>query len=272
MSDLPFSIQKVLEKGTATPCVARTMLQAGNLLNAFTSDERLKEDVLQISYEVMEHQLACLEVVEIIEPQIAAGIGQLNTSGEAQTKGAAISLPSVPNIKKLVEQFLHSAKLSLRDTGHLFDAFYDETFEHRFDKAKRWAEREFGAESDLVRVLAGNAQWIERVIRWRNAVEHPRNRRGPLHVVDFHLVGVDQDRRALVSAPALYQADENPLPVREYLSITQDNLLTFFEETLSALLLLLPNPLGLTIREIPIHERRSENPIRLVPDLGGSRS
>lgn len=272
MNDLPFSIQKALEKGTATPCVARTMPQAGALLNAFTSDERLKQDVLQISYDVMEHQLACLEVVEIVVPQITAGIERLNAGFEMQTKGMAISLPSVPNIKKLVERFLHSAKLSLRDTGRLFDAFYGEKFEHRFHRARRWAEREFGAESDLVRILAGNAQWIENVIRWRNAVEHPRAKRGPLHIVDFRLAGVDQDRRALINAPALYQGDENPLPVREYLSITQDNLLTFFEETLSVLLLLLPNPLGLTIREIPVHERRAENPIRLMPDLADSRS
>ena len=271
MSDLPFSIQKAFGKGTATPCVARTLLQAGDLLNAFTRDERLKQDVLQISYEVMEHQLACLEVVEIVVPQITAGINRLNAGLGMETKGLAISLPSVPNIKKLVERFLHSAKLSLRDTGGLFDAFYGKTFQHHFHKAREWAEAEFSAESDLVRVLAGNAQWLERLIRWRNAVEHPTHRRGRLHVNDFRLFDVDQDHHALVRPPVLYQGTENPLPVREYLSITQDNLLTLFEDVLSSLLLLLPNPLGIAIREIPEHERRAEKPLRLVPDLADRR-
>lgn len=269
MSNLPFSLQKALHKGTATPCVARTLPQAGGLLNAFTSDEELKHEVLLISYEVMEHQLACLEVVESVVPQIATGMEQVNAGLDVQAAGRVVSLPSVPNVKKLVARFLQSAKLSLRDTGRLFDAFCGQAFDHRFHKARRWAGKEFGTDSVLVQVLDDYANWIECVITWRNAVEHPRDSRGPLHVDDFRLVRIDQNGRPLIAVPALYQGTEKPVPLREYLTVTQDNLLTFFEDVLSTLLLLLPNPFGLTIREIPESERNPENPIRLVPDLSG---
>ena len=270
MSDLPFSLQKALHKGTATPCVARTLPQTGGLLNAFTSDEKLKHEVLLISYEVMEHQLACLEVVESVVPQITAGIKQVNAGLDLQAEGRVVSLPSVPNIKMLVGQFLHSAKLSLRDTGRLFDAFHGQAFDHRFDKARRWAESEFGTDSLLVQVLDGYARWIKRVITWRNAVEHPRDARGRLHVDDFRLVNIDQNGQQLIAVPALYQGTEKPVPLRECLTVTQDNLLTFYEDVLSSLLLLSPNPFGLTIRDIPKSERNPENPIRLVPDLSGA--
>ena len=252
--------------------MARTLPQASGLLEAFTSDEKLKHDVSLISYDVMEHQLACLEVVEFVVPQITTGMEKVNAGLDVQAAGRVVSLPSVPNIKKLVARFLQSAKLSLRDTGRLFDAFYGQVFDHRFHKARPWAGKEFGTDSVLVQVLDRYAKWIECVINWRNAVEHPRDSRGPLHVDDFRLVRIDQNRPPLIAVPALYQGTEDPVSLREYLTVTQDNLLTLFEEILASLLLLLPSPFGLTIREIPESERNPENPIRFVPDLSGAAS
>ena len=177
--------------------------------------------------------------------------------------GQVVELPSLVALQKDVEMFLYNAKLALRDTGGLFEPLLGQTFDHRFHKARNWAEKKLGQEAPLIQLLTADADWIERVLNLRNAVEHPRTA-GRLRVRDFHLSNVDG--RTVVSPPVWWVDDEQPESISEEMEVVEHNLLTFYEELLCLLLEvqleIRPHPLAPVICEIPDEERDPAMPMR----------
>lgn len=244
--------------------MTRTVLQTADLIQAFPLTDAQRTTIGEISYKVMENLIACLDAFERIRDQVREGQAKVD-AGEIriQAGGQVIDLPSVPNLRKDVEAFLYNAKLALRDTAELFEVFYDQRFGIRYDRAQRWTAETFGAGSGLAVMLAENASWIERLIRLRNAVEHPRTEPGgALQVVDFSL---RQDGQGLfVIEPVWSQGDHEGALVPE-MEILQHNLLTLFEDLLATALVGLESPF--TIYEIPEKDRDPDIPKRLAVTL-----
>ena len=264
MSKLQFSFQHFFDRGTATPCVARTMPQTRELARAFLFDEKTSEVLMDLSYEVMRHLIGCLDIGERIRTEVKEGRRRIATGDvKIQAGGQVAELPSLGALQNDVEMFLYNAKLALRDTGGLFTPLFGQHFDHKFHKARAWAAKEFGPDAPLTQLLDDDATWIKRVLGLRNAVEHP-NTAGQLHVRDFHLA--TEDGRKVVAPSIWWVDDEEPVSIAEDMEAIEHNLLTFYEELLCVLLEtrleIRPHPLSPVICEIPDEERDPAMPIR----------
>ena len=268
MSNPQFSLQHLFDRGTATPCVARTVPQTDALARAFFLDETTTQVLMEFSYEVMRHLIGCADIGERIRSEVREGRRRI-AAGEVriQAGGQVADLPSVGALESDVETFLYKAKLALRDTGGLFKPLLDQHFEHHYHKARAWSAKEFGPDAPLTRLLVAHAGWIKRVVDLRNAVEHP-NTAGRLHVRDFHLA--IEDERKVVAPPVWWVDEEQPSSIAEDMEAIERNLLTFYERLLCVLLETRletrPHPLSRSfppvICEIPDQERDPAMPMR----------
>ena len=264
MSKLQFSYQHLFDRGTATPCVARTMPQTRELAQAFLLDEKTSQVLMERSYEVMRHLIGCVDIGERIRAEVREGRRRI-AAGEVkiQAGGQVAELPSLGALQNDVEMFLYNAKLALRDTGGLFKPLLGRHFDHRYHKARAWSARQFGPDAPLTQLLDDDAGWIKRVLDLRNAVEHP-NTAGRLHVRDFHLA--IEDERKVVAPPVWWVDNEQAVSIAEDMEGIEHNLLTFYEEVLCVLLEtrleIRPHPLSPVICEIPDEERDPAMPMR----------
>ena len=263
---MQFSVQKYLNRGTATPCVARTAIQTQQLVSGFPLNESQKKELTNTSGEVMNHLVACLDAAESIVESIRQLADEFRESGGHKVGAKAIQIPGVPGLRKSVESFLYHAKLALRDTGALMNPFHGQSFGHRYDRLKTWAKDSLGTQTELVELLEREEGWVDEVIRMRNTVEHPNPPEEVLTVTDFTLTGPPDGISAL-EEPSIQLGSEAARPVVEFLITTQDHLLNFYEALLCTLLLPLGQGMGIEIHEIPEAERDPKNPVRFRPTI-----
>lgn len=247
-------------RGSATPEVARTVLQTPELIQAFRLTEAQREAIRDNAFKVMEHLVASLDSLDRLRDQTRSGQAKVD-AGEVriQAGGQVVDLPSVVNLKKDTEAFLYNAKLALRDIGELFEVFAGKEFGAKYHKAQEWAAQAYGDESTLARMLAEDVKWISQLIRFRNAVEHPETEPGgPLRVTDFSLKEVSG--KLFVLEPMWSQGDHTG-PIVHEMEGLQQSLLTLYEDLLVEFLLATDSPFA--IYEIPEAERDPTIPKRL---------
>lgn len=255
-----FVFQPYLSRGSATPCVARTIPQTSALVAAFPLSEQKRQAAIRISHEVMLRLITCLDQAEPIQAQVRSAQEALRDAGvKFNPAGTAAQLPAVLDLRQRVESFLYAAKGALRDIGGLFEPLFGKVFDHRFHKIREWLEATYGPGDHLLAVLASDSAWIERVIAMRNAVDHPGTP-STLHVDNFRLLAATPPQ---VAEP-MWRLDDGPsTPIAGDMMIVTDNLLTLFEDVLTdGLLRLQPNG-PFVIYEVPEAERDPAMPIRL---------
>ena len=236
------------------------MLQTRELAQAFLLDEETYRALMDLSHEVMRHLIGCLDIGERIRAEVKEGRRRIDAGDvKIQAGGQVAELPSLGAPHKDVEMFLYNAELALRDTGGLFEVLLGHKFDHKFHQVRAWVAKEFGLDSPLTKLLNDDADWIERILGLRNAVEHPRTA-GRLHVRDFHLA--TEDGRKVVAPPVWWIDGGEPASIAEAMEAIEHNLLTFYEELLGLLLEIRPHPLAPVICEIPDEERDPAMPMR----------
>ena len=104
MSKPQFSYQHLFDRGTATPCVARTMPQTRELAQAFLLDEKTSQVLMELSYEVMRHLIGCADIGERIRAEVREGRRRI-AAGEVkiQAGGQVAELPSLGALQNDVE-------------------------------------------------------------------------------------------------------------------------------------------------------------------------
>ncbi len=257
----PFTFQPYLSRGSATPCVARTIPQTSNLVMAFALSEEKRQAIIGISHELMLRLIACLDQADQVVAQVQAGKDELGTKGVAfNAAGTAAQLPAVVDLRLRVESFLYAAKGALRDIGALFGPFYGKNFDHKFQRVREWLQEAFGAQDQLLATLTADAPWIEQILNMRNAVDHPGTP-SILRVENFKLIALPP--RPEVTEPTWRLDDGAKTPIANDMPILIDNLLTLFEGILTdGLMRLQPNG-PFVICEVPEGERDPAMPIRL---------
>jgi len=60
--------------------------------------------------------------------------------------------------------------------------------EARYDRAITWAEKEFGDNDPIGKFLkVDHGLWIQKLVKMRNATEHPGGHSGHLHIKNFEV-------------------------------------------------------------------------------------
>jgi hypothetical protein len=266
-----FQIQKVSNHGANVPVVARTLLQAHDLMQAFGVPEALRLDVADAMVELQRKLLHCFDIYDKVRQEVETGRLDLEQNGlRLQAGGQVAEVPSVIDVENRAESFLQSAKLAIGCAGRILDPFFGTKFDHRFDKIVKWARNEFPHDHLVVRTATACESSMKEIVTMRNAVDHPSDQpRGRLVITNFHLI--TEAEKVVLHDPCWALTGDDPALLVRDMKQAIENILGVGEDLLSVCLLhTRKHPL--VICEIPENDRNPECPVRLyaalAPDPG----
>lgn len=264
---MAFTLSKVSDYGTATPVVARTTVQVMQVLDVYGLGKEEKERIYSIYIELVRPKLIrCMEIVNKLDAAIEKINADIQKNGpKTQSHGRVVELPHIEQLKEDVESYLYNAKSALRDIALILEPILGKRFNNsRYDKILTWSEESFGKESNLSKMLTNDQEWIKEIISKRNAVEHPGEYSGTLHVDNYKLVTVNNDtHQQCIIEPTWHRDGEEPSFIVSDLTTVFHNLLEFSEAILMASLQQRGSPFPVVIYEIPEQERDAHCPVRL---------
>jgi hypothetical protein len=253
-----FVFAPVSARGSQDPIVARTVLQTRELLNAFAFDSATREAIISVAFGVMRRLTTCADIAEPLIREVHAASGGATNGLLVQSDERVVEIPGVLDLQGKAELFLYSAKLCLTDIAGLFKPLLGQDFDQNFKKAEEWARKELTADAPLRELLSAERPWITRVVEFRNGVEHPKHRAGPLKIRNFQL-----DGNRLVP-PLWWQGNSAPAEIDKDMEDVLLSLLTLFEDLLAVLLAYHAwTVLPIVIAEIPEEQRDPNMPMRL---------
>jgi hypothetical protein len=174
--DAPIAQTLIAAKGSRSPIIARTILQAKDFSQFVPNQERQRR-VQDIAWEVMISLLAIERLVNGLRAAIDAKRDEILPNYSIYAVGS--SPPPVPIVESLEIDFRSAVLLAnhlLNSISELFPAFFEMDFKRgSFDRITKWATRTFGEADPLVRMLRADEVWINIWGEVRNAFEHPKD-------------------------------------------------------------------------------------------------
>jgi len=258
-------IQQISDYGTRNPIVARLTLQTTEMLK-FTNLTKPQSDELWGVYfnNLQPKLMVCYRIKEKLTEEVKAHQKSIDESGiPTQANGRAYTLPCILDLEHQAETFLYNAKLVLRDLTDIFSILFDKDFKKkaRYDKVLIWATGTFGENDNFVLMLKKDeGSWIKRIVKMRNAVEHPSGHSGTLHIANF--TATEQDSDLFITEPLWHLDNDAGVPIIHEMDVMVSDLLTFCEETLILCLEKFRINFPLVVAEIPEEKRNPSCPMR----------
>ena len=256
--------KQICDVGASNPIMARLFIQTYNLIAPFSLSQKQKDDIQCILGEKVGFKLVKCEKIYI---KINEEIDKVNDMDFGkQLQNNSIEVPYIIGLEQECSDFLYQAKLALRDLCKLFNVFYKVEYkgkEYRdsnFSKYRCWACEFFGKDDVLCNGIEKEESWIKRVIDMRNAIEHP-NENNELTIQNIELINTDKE--PYFKEPKWYLSGENESPVLSDMKVIIENILSFSEELLVALLSKLETSFPIVFTELPIEKRDKSCPIRI---------
>lgn len=249
-------------RGSSDPIVARTTMQAGNLVKLFGLTKEDEMRVIQVFDKFRRHLHQCDEIANRVIAEIEEKGAGLTKKLDDRKEGEVLRLPAVKNLTNDIETFLYHAKLALRELKVLFQYTQGKSFKAttQYDHIADWSRKRFGPDNQLTTWLTGNCDWINKLIESRNAVEHPE--RQSLEIRNIHL---QEDNG--ISGPTWSLNGEEPKSILADLSVIPMNLIQFAEILLIYSLSNIKNISPMIIAEIPENKRNKVAPVRFIATL-----
>jgi hypothetical protein len=184
----------ILDHGTANPIVARLGVQIFEILDhcEITPEAR---DGIRVIYmnSLAKKLLRCWEIVEQYRLEFTKQIGAYTPPpADAQV----VEMPHVLRLEEGCHNFLYEAKNFIRDLLKAFNVLYGTKFvqasEYLWPKKGKgnqslleFARLTFGPEDARTKLVKDFFPTVERVVGYRNAVEHEGERSGALRIENF---------------------------------------------------------------------------------------
>jgi len=258
-----FQLQKTSNYGSSTPAVARTVLQGRPIVEFFNATAEQKSAAMELLMELQRHLLKCVETRDSLEAEIEAGRAEFVARPQSRDPtGPVMSLPGVGDLQSKAEQFLQSSKLAIATAGNLVEPFFGAGFGHKFHKLADWATEKFGSNDDFAKRVEAAKPFVARVVKMRNAVDHPKSEPGaPLIVANFTL----QETNGALSLvePGWSLTGEPMQPLLVSFNLIIESIICLCEAMLIELFYKLRSSDILVIEEIPIERRDPANPMAL---------
>jgi hypothetical protein len=171
----PITQTLIAAKGSRSPIVARTILQARDF-SQFIPDEEQQRKVQDIAWEVMVSLLGIERLVGRLRTAIDAKRVEILPNYSIYASGT--SPPPVPIVESLEIDFRSIVLLAnhvLNAISELFPAFFEMDFKRgAFDRIVKWTAKVFGQGDPLTQMLRADEIWIKIWGEMRNAFEHPK--------------------------------------------------------------------------------------------------
>lgn len=175
------SYQDIYQVGSASPVVARTILQAEELLGSVhlreaTSNERL----LTIAWEATQHLLNCEAAQHAIYRDVLELASKCDALVEShKALGSIPSLPQVEDLEGRVTMFLGSAKRCAERIHRLLgECFGTPNLRENFQSYREWVRANRPELEDLLCLLENDALWLKQLADARNALDVNHSRDG----------------------------------------------------------------------------------------------
>jgi hypothetical protein len=257
--DAPTTQTLLVDQGSRTPIVARTVIQLEDFLQLVPYLEDEKKRLRDIAWEVMLSLTAYDRIIKRIRSAIDAKRAEILPDYEKYSSG--FSPPPVPGVEGLEIEF-RSAVLTANHTLNAMSELFCEVFREKFTKFQRgrydkiieWSVEQFGKDDILSAMLADDHRWINLWGEVRNALEHPTD----IYFVKVNNFRLLADRTIQLPTwqlqhPSLLDAFR-PQQLIETLEIHRGNILTFFENLLVVLFSKVTSP-GVAIEVVDIQEK-----------------
>lgn len=262
----PFVTEVVAEVGSASPIVARVLLQSVELLESAPLKIKVsKKDVLQRLHECKESLLDCEAVAARLGAQVDAIAARPEAWGDARQR--VVNLPQVEKLGADVTSFLIAAKRAVRSMCQLPSAFAQvSSDDNNFDHLAKHLAAAVGEQDPLTLLVQERAPGIRHLIDLRNFQEHPGERRT---VVENFAVLPNGD----VAPPMWYVSGDTKRPIAAEMRAA----VTFLIETAEELLLSLvdrsvDDRFPLVLLDIEPADRDPVKPIRFRIGMRSSKA
>jgi len=269
---MPFEFKKLLNHGTTNPIVARLSLGALKLLEKCTSPKELKDNIGELYVNsLVKKLLRCWEIKERFHEEFKAAI----ESYKPAPAGRAVAVPQIARLEEECHNFLYEAKNYIRDLLQVINLIHGTDFKEasEFTRAKKgglslidFAKKTFGEQDAKTRFLEEASAFVEHMVSFRNAVEHPDGYNGHLRIENF-----TRDPDGKLAEPSWYQEKDGKVlrptsSIRSDLDAAIHNLLTLGEDVLVSWVAENLNP-AMQIAMIPEPQRDPKCPIKYVVTL-----
>ena len=235
-ADVPWQQQVFIPHGSRDPIVARTILQTKSLAEIFFGHSERYNELLEVSWGVLNSLVSLRMIRSRLENQIT------QIADEIQTNYAEYALDKEPKPLPIVEyydiefrSFVNEVRRALNTVSSLFFVLTKQEFAPgHFHKALAWAVKEYGKDSLLAQLLAGDQSWIKTWIDIRTAIEHPKPDRF-IETLNFTL---EADRQIRLPTWRFVHPEYDMGSPQNLLEVFQyciDNILKFFEDLQIAL-------------------------------------
>jgi len=270
--DAPIAQTLVATKGSRSPIVARTILQARDF-SQFMPDQERQRRVQDIAWEVMTSLLAVERSVSGLRTAIDAKRDEILPNYSVYSLGS--SPPPVPIVESLEIDFRSVVLLAhhtLNSISELFPAFFDIDFKRgSFDRIAKWAAKTFGEADPLAQMIQADEVWINVWVEIRNAFEHPKDGYY-VKVNNFRLLANRQ-----IQLPTWQLKNDRfdlfrPQALIDTIELLEKNILGLFENLLVSLTekMLTSTSIGLIDREEQDRDPDCPKRYELVPVLQSS--
>ncbi len=264
-----FVIKQVSDVGSANPIVARLCLQFNEIIEFYKLSDESKKDIKGVLFnDIRNRLLSCEKIAIELNNEINEELQIIRENGlKTQANERVIEIPYIIRLDERVESYLYNAKSCLRDALKIYNILFETNFnEARYDKVIKWARDKFGENDSITNFLrSDHDMWIHKLVKMRNAIEHPGGFSGNLSINNFEII--TENNKSKISEPAWKLNDENESTIRHDLSIFINNILELVEDIVISSLEKTGKPEMLTIIEIPEEQRREEAPIRFKMGL-----
>lgn len=198
--------------GTASPTVARVLLQGRDILEAAIFQHKIdKPSVVQALHACKEALVVCEKVAARVASQMDTIIGEIKASGlKRDSRGRALNpFPQVAELEADATAFLIHAKRSIHAICRLPSMFLAvQAKDNNFDALGRTLTAAIGAQAPVTEFVQANAPGVRYLIELRNYQEHPDAKRTVIE--NFAVMP-----NGTISVPMWYVSGETPRPIGE---------------------------------------------------------
>jgi hypothetical protein len=249
-------------RGSSDPVVARTVMQAGQIVKFYELNEEKEQGVIHVLDQLRRHLHQCDDISRRLVYEINRKSDAVRGRLKQNNAQESLHLPAAENLTNDVETYLYHAKLVFRELKDVFLHTLGKGFKAttQYSHIADWSEKRFGKNNQLSVWLRGNCDWIQKLIDSRNAVEHPEN-----HTIEIKNFNTADG--GIIRDPTWSLDGETPKSLLKDMEVLTTNMLEFSEILLLYCLRNAKDISPIIIAEIPIEKRNKDAPVRFIATL-----
>ncbi|MCK1420725.1 hypothetical protein IVB14_05210 [Bradyrhizobium sp. 180] len=223
--NVPNSQQKVLDYGSDSPLVAKTLLTGKQLFEkGFLGPNFESTKAIELSFECLKNLAAMSDLATDFSRQ---DDNEERRLAELQIKGRSITLPSASNLEPRCKEFIQRADHALQALFAIASMFYGSKLKGWFEGLAEEVSRKHKGDSQYIGLTSDVANFCKSIRITRNCVEH-RKPNERIEVSDYSLTPNNE-----VAPPTIAvhhpKFNQPPIPVSAYTSQVTEHIADTFE-------------------------------------------